>query len=347
LGAIAKSHPQGGIDLSVGTPVDNVPTFIQAALQANSNTPGYPLTIGSPELRNAMRLWATHVLGVQGDFDVLPTIGSKELIALLPTFLEAKKVLYPEVAYPTYLVGALIAHAQAIAVDFDPTQWQDADLVWVNSPSNPTGRIASKEELQSIIDYSRRTGAVVASDECYINFPANADGKLPLSILEVAAGNNTGLIAVHSLSKRSNLAGYRAGLIVGDPVLINKIREIRKHAGELLPAPIQAAMTVALGDELHVHEQAARYSARRAILQPALELMGFRVEHTEAGLYIWCTRDESDMQSVEKLAALGILVTPGHFYGAAGSRHIRVALTATDAQIGEAAQRIRESLKSA
>ena len=232
-------------------------------------------------------------------------------------------------------------------MDFDPTQWQDADLVWVNSPSNPTGRIASKKELQSVIDYSRRTGAVVASDECYINFPANADGKLPTSILEVAAGNNTGLIAVHSLSKRSNLAGYRAGLIVGDPALINQIREIRKHAGELLPAPIQAAMTAALGDELHVHEQAARYSARRALLQPALELMGFRVEHTEAGLYIWCTRDEADMQSVEKLAALGILVTPGHFYGAAGSRHIRVALTATDAQIDEAAQRIRDSLKSA
>jgi succinyldiaminopimelate transaminase len=291
-----------------------------------------------------MRAWAQKVLGVSGEFDVLPTIGSKELIALLPTFLEAKRVLYPEIAYPTYLVGAMIAHAQHEAVGFDASTWPDADFLWINSPSNPTGRIAPAHELSEAIAYARRTGAVLASDECYINFPADPGGPKPHSILSLAAGDNTGLLAVHSLSKRSNLAGYRAALIVGDPALISRVREIRKHAGMLLPAPIQAAMAVALGDEAHVEVQAAKYAKRRQVLRPSLESLGFRIDHTEAGLYIWCTRDEADMDSVAALAQLGILVTPGHFYGQAGARHIRVALTATDVQIAEAATRIQASL---
>ena len=293
-----------------------------------------------------MRTWAINVLGVQGEFDLLPTIGSKELIAFLPGFLEARTVLYPEVAYPTYLVGALLAHASAIAVGFDTTAWPQADLVWINSPSNPTGRIASTQELQSAIAYGRTHGAVIASDECYFNFPADENGEKPQSILSVANGDNTGLLAIHSLSKRSNMAGYRAGLIVGDPALINRIREIRKHAGELLPAPIQAAMAAALGDEAHVKEQAARYAARRRVLAPALVELGFRVDETKAGLYIWCTRDESDMDSVKALAELGVLTTPGHFYGAAGNRHIRVALTATDHEIATAAARIHQAVVS-
>jgi succinyldiaminopimelate transaminase len=292
-----------------------------------------------------MRNWAINVLGVSGEFDVLPTIGSKELIALLPTFLESERVLYPKIAYPTYLVGALIAGAEHEAVDVDAGKWPDADLVWINSPSNPTGRIAPESELRGAIEYARRTGAIIASDECYINFPASEADQQPVSILELADGDNAGLLAVHSLSKRSNLAGYRAGLIVGDPVLINRIREIRKHAGQLLPAPVQAAMAVALGDEGHVHEQAARYVQRRKTLAPALESLGFRIEDTEAGLYIWCTRDEADMESVAALAELGILTTPGHFYGAAGAQHIRVALTATDEEIARAAERIFAATK--
>lgn len=306
-----------------------------------------------------MRNWATTVLGATGDYDVLPTIGSKELIALLPTYLESKKVLYPEVAYPTYLVGAMIAHAAHQAVEIDVRTWpEDADLVWSNSPSNPTGRIASREELESIIDYGRRTGAVIASDECYINFPAElveeptadlsgesapaqANMSIPIpSILSLTQGDNRGILAVHSLSKRSNIAGYRAGLIVGDPELIKVIREIRKHAGALLPAPIQVAMARALGDERHVKEQAIRYANRRKKLAPALEALGFTIEDSRAGLYIWCTRNEVDMKSVEELAKIGILVTPGHFYGAKGAQHIRVALTASDQSIALASDRI-------
>ena len=291
-----------------------------------------------------MRRWAIDILGVTGEFDVLPTVGSKELVALLPTLLEAEKVLYPKIAYPTYLVGAMIAKAQAIEVDIDATSWPSADLAWVNSPSNPTGRIHSYDELQAIINFSRSTQTVVASDECYIGFPA---GEVqPISILKVAAGNNTGLLAVHSLSKRSNLAGYRAAFIVGDPALIATIREVRKHAGLMVPLPVQRAMTVALADELHAHEQAARYRARRAVLQPALEAAGFIIEHTNAGLYIWCSRGENDWDSVAWLAELGILATPGHFYGPAGDHHIRVALTATDADIEAAAARINSAVRS-
>ena len=335
----AKKHPGGIIDLSVGTPVDPTPSFIQEELVRASNAPGYPLTIGSTKLRESMRAWAEKVLGVTGDFDLLPTIGSKELVAWLPTFLESKSVNYPEIAYPTYLVGALIAGAEATTVGISPANWSKADLTWINTPSNPTGRVHSVEELQAVIDFSRRNNAVVASDECYLNFPATGAAQ-PVSLLKVAAGNNKNLLSVYSLSKRSNLAGYRAGLIVGDSDLIARIREIRKHAGMLVPAPVQSAMAVALTDEVHVVEQAGRYAARRDVLRPALEKAGFTVEFSDAGLYMWCTRNESDWDSVSWLADRGVLATPGHFYGDAGNKHIRIGLTATDAQIAEAAERI-------
>ena len=289
-----------------------------------------------------MRTWAEKILGASGDFDVLPTIGSKELVAWLPTILSSKKVIYPKVAYPTYLVGAMMAQAESTAVDIDAATWPDADLAWVNSPSNPTGRIHSTAELQAIIDFARRTKTVIASDECYLNFPAG--DVAPISILSVAHGDNTGLLAVHSLSKRSNLAGYRAALIVGDSQLIGEIREVRKHAGMMVPLPVQRAMTAALSDEVYATEQAARYRKRREVLRPALEAAGFTVEFSDAGLYIWCTRSEKDWDSVAWLADLGILATPGHFYGPDGDHHIRIALTATDSDIASAAARIKAAI---
>jgi len=209
----------------------------------------------------------------------------------------------------------------------------------VNSPSNPTGRIHSADELRAVVEYSRRTNTVIASDECYLSFPASE--KKPISIFEVAGGDNKNLLAVHSLSKRSNLAGYRAAFVVGDSALIAKILEVRKHAGMMVPLPVQKAMTVALGDENHVLEQAQRYRARRIVLQSALESQGFRIDHTEAGLYLWATRGESDWDSVKWLAQFGVLATPGHFYGEAGKEHVRIALTATDHEIETAASRIR------
>jgi succinyldiaminopimelate transaminase len=342
FGARAREHTGGIIDLSQGTPVDATPEFIQQELKSAANSPSYPLTIGTPELRSAMRNWATSVLGASGEFDVLPTIGSKELVAWLPTILQAKTVLYPRVAYPTYLVGSMIHQSTNIAVDIDAKSWPKADLAWINSPSNPTGRVHSESELEAVIEYARANNSTVASDECYINFPAT--GPEPISILKVAAGNNKNLLAVHSMSKRSNLAGYRAGLIVGDPDLIAQIREVRKHAGMLTPLPIQRAMTAALGDEEHVAIQAARYANRREVLSSAIIAAGFQIDFSNAGLYIWCTRNEDCWNSVSWLADIGILATPGIFYGEAGAQHIRIAMTATDTQIAEAAARIMKSL---
>jgi aspartate/methionine/tyrosine aminotransferase len=289
-----------------------------------------------------MRNWATNVLGASGEFDVLPTIGSKELVAWLPSILQAKTVLYPKVAYPTYLVGSMIHKSENIAVDIDAKSWPKSDLAWINSPSNPTGRVHSESELEAVIAYARENNSTVASDECYISFPAT--GLKPISILKIAAGNNKNLLAVHSMSKRSNLAGYRAGLIVGDPDLIAEIREVRKHAGMLVPLPIQRAMTVALGDEEHVAIQAKRYADRREVLSAALVTAGFQIDFSNAGLYIWCTRNEDSWKSASWLADIGILATPGIFYGDAGAQHIRIAMTATDTQISEAASRIMKSL---
>jgi len=336
-GAIARTFPEGAIDLSVGTPVDPTPEFIQNAFREAANSPSYPVTVGTPELRDAITAWAKKSLGVTGDFGVLPVIGSKEFVAWLPTFIEAQSVLYPDVAYPTYLVGALLAEAAATAVNLDAAQWPVADMAWVNSPSNPTGRVHSESEFRSAIAWSRKNKSVLVSDECYLEF---GDSVQPTSMLQYTDGDNSNILGVYSLSKRSSMAGYRAAFIVGDPQLIAKILEVRKHAGMMVPLPVQKAMVAALSDVTHVAEQRARYNASRATLVPALVAAGFTIENSEAGLYIWATRNENCWDSVAWLADCGIIATPGIFYGELGSRHIRIAMTATDIQIADAARRI-------
>ena len=336
-GERANSHPKGMIDLSQGTPVDPTPEFIQQALRAAANSPGYPVTVGTPELRAAIRKWAVERLGATGDFDLLPLIGSKELVAWLPTILEAKRVLIPEISYPTYQVGAVLAGAEAITVPLAAQEWPTADLAWLNSPSNPTGRIHSTQELRRCIDWSRKNNAILLSDECYLEF---YNVSAPVSILSQTEGDNTNILAVHSLSKRSSMAGYRAAFMIGDPLLIARIREIRKHAGMMVGLPVQKAMTVALSDAEHVAKQRELYNARKAALRPALIAAGFTIEFSDAGLYLWCTRDEDAWSSVAWLAERGILTTPGSFYGAAGARYIRIAMTATDAQIADAVKRL-------
>jgi succinyldiaminopimelate transaminase len=342
-GVIARKHPEGAIDLSVGTPVDATPEFIQSELRDSSNSPSYPLTMGTPELREAITEWAKKTLGVTGDIGVLPLIGSKEFVAWLPTFIEAQSVLYPDVAYPTYLVGALLAQAKATAVAVDASQWPAADMAWLNSPSNPTGRVHSESEYRSAIAWSRSQQSVLVSDECYLEF---GDSVEPTSILKYTDGDNKNILAVFSLSKRSSMAGYRAAFIVGDPALIAKILEVRKHAGMMVALPVQKAMVAALSDDRHVAEQRARYNARRATLIPALTAAGFSIDHSEAGLYIWASRAEDCWDSVAWLAEIGIIATPGIFYGELGSRHIRIAMTATDAQISDAARRIQSKVNS-
>jgi succinyldiaminopimelate transaminase len=336
-GVIARKHPDGAIDLSVGTPVDSTPEFIQSVLRDSSNAPGYPVTAGTPELREALTEWAKKYLGATGNFGVLPLIGSKEFVAWLPHLIQAKSVIFPDVAYPTYLVGALLAEAEPKAVSLDAQDWPQADMAWVNSPSNPTGRVHSESELREAIGWARKNNSVVVSDECYLEF---GDSVTPTSILNYTEGDNTNILAVHSLSKRSSMAGYRAAFVVGDSELIARILEVRKHAGMIVPLPIQKAMVAALADEKHVVEQRARYNARRAALTPALISAGFTIDYSDAGLYIWATRNENCWDSVAWLAERGIIATPGIFYGELGSRHIRIAMTASDQQISDAAARI-------
>jgi succinyldiaminopimelate transaminase len=295
------------------------------------------VTAGTPELRAAISNWAKTKLKATGDFDVLPLIGSKELVAWLPTLLQSKSVNFPEIAYPTYRVGAILAGATEAAVAISPENWPPADLTWVNSPANPTGRVHSDQEYLSAIKWARANKSILVSDECYLEFGDTAE---PTSILQFTDGDNRNILAVHSLSKRSSMAGYRGAFLIGDKDLIARIREVRKHAGMMVPLPIQRAMTIALSDETHVAEQRARYNARRAKLAPALISAGFKIEFSNAGLYIWCTRKESDWDSVSWLANLGILATPGNFYGELGKSHIRIAMTASDLQIAEAAARI-------
>jgi succinyldiaminopimelate transaminase len=195
------------------------------------------------------------------------------------------------------------------------------------------------EHLAKVVAWARERGVVVASDECYVEYGWEAR---PVSVLDeaVCAGSHEGVLAVHSLSKRSNVAGYRAGFVTGDPDLVARLLEVRKHAGMMVPAPVQAAAVAALEDDEHVEDQRRRYAARRAVLRPALDSAGLRVEHSEAGLYLWATADEPCWETVGRLAGQGVLVAPGDFYGPAGAGHVRVALTATDDRVAAAAERL-------
>lgn len=341
----AAAHPDGIVDLSVGTPVDPVPELVQRALTDAADSPGYPTVWGTPALRDAIAGWCEHRLGARGveHRNVLPVVGSKEFVAWLPTQLglgAGDRVAYPRLAYPTYEVGARLAGAEPVVYD-DPAELDPAGLklLWLNSPSNPTGRVLSGPELRSAVDWAREHGVLVASDECYLDLGWDAE---PVSVLhpEVCGGDFTGLLALHSLSKRSNLAGYRAAFAAGDAELLGELLEIRKHGGMMVPAPVQAATIAALGDEQHVIRQRERYAARRSALRRALEAYGFRTEHSEASLYLWATRDEPCWDTVAELSKQGILVAPGDFYGTAGERFVRVAFTVTDERAQAAVERL-------
>ncbi|WP_073258778.1 succinyldiaminopimelate transaminase [Cryptosporangium aurantiacum] len=343
FGDRARRHPDGVVDLSVGTPVDPTPAVVREALVATADAPGYPLTAGNSALRGAVQQWVADRLHCTATVGVLPTIGSKELVAWLPTLLglgPSDTVLFPELAYPTYDVGIRLAGAAGLRSDAVVAAGPGRPAaIWVNSPSNPTGRVLGVPHLRKVVAWARERGTVVVSDECYLELGWDVE---PVSVLsdEVSDGDVTGLLAVHSLSKRSNLAGYRAGFVAGDPAIVGELLAVRKHAGMIVPEPVQAAMAAALGDTEHVREQRDRYALRRTALREALESAGFRIDHSEAGLYLWATRDEPCWDTVEWLADRGILVAPGEFYGPAGARHVRVALTATDERVAAAVKRL-------
>jgi succinyldiaminopimelate transaminase len=347
----ARAFPGGAVDLSVGTPVDPVPAVIQDALVAAANAPGYPLTAGTPGLRSAAAGWLARSLDVHVDpVTVLPVIGTKEFIAWLPTMLglgPADTVLYPSLAYPTYGIGAKLCGAASATVDDVAGRALDgvpdsSRLLWVNSPSNPTGRVLPAASLRDAVAWARARGAVLASDECYIELGWDSS---PASVLHSSVRGDSldGVLAVFSLSKRSNLAGYRAGFVTGDPALMKDLLLVGRQAGMIVPGPVQAAMVAALSDDAHAVEQKARYAARRAILAQGLTTAGFRIEHSEAGLYLWATRPGLDCWAACELLATqcGLLVGPGSMYGPEGNAYIRVALTATDERVATAGDRLR------
>ena len=352
----AAAHPGGICDLSVGTPVDDTPAFIREALADASNAHGYPTVIGTTEVREAIVAWGKRRgmvdVGMNG---VIPTIGSKEAVAWIPFLLGVRPgdtVLVPEVAYPTYDIGARLAGATPVAVDpTDPSSWPDAALVYLNSPGNPDGHVMSTDELRAVVAWARSHGAVVVSDECYAALPwlepYVSEGVPSLLDTDVCEGDASSLLVLYSLSKQSNLAGYRGALIYGDPALVATIVSVRKHSGLMVPAPVQHAMAVALNDTEHVERQRSVYAVRRALLLEALTDVGLDVDpDSAAGLYLWVADPANPTDSwalVNRLAELGILVAPGDFYGTAAHGRVRVALTATDERIQAAASRIREA----
>ncbi|MDT0167745.1 succinyldiaminopimelate transaminase [Pseudarthrobacter sp. BRE9] len=357
--AKASEHPGGAVNLSIGTPVDPTPQLVQDALKAAANAPGYPTVHGTAALREAIAGWFERRRGVPGldPRNIMPTVGSKELVAWLPLLLGLKPgdvVVRPKVAYPTYDIGATLAGLTSVATDnldeLDDATRSRVRLVWVNSPGNPTGSVRGVESLKALVEQARELGAVVASDECYAelgwgDWDVQRGGQPVPSILDprVAGGSHQGLLAVYSLSKQSNLAGYRAAFVAGDPDLMPNLVNSRKHAGMIVPYPVQEAMRVALGDDAHVEAQKDLYRGRRERLVPALLDFGLEIKESDAGLYLWSTAGEDTWDTVARLADRGIVVGPGVFYGDAGNGYVRVALTGSDERIDSAVARLAGS----
>jgi succinyldiaminopimelate transaminase len=360
LRVVADAVPGGIVDCSVGTPVDPMPEVARRALaDAAAAATGYPAAIGAPAYREAAAAWIGRRFGVAVLPDaVLACIGTKELVASLPRLLALRDpardtVLYPAVAYPTYEMGARLAGLRAVPVPLDE-RWHldlsriseaDADralLIWVNEPGNPTGASGGRQHLRAVVDWARECGAIVASDECYAEFTYDESGSPAAPVTVLSAGHDRAL-AVHSLSKRSNMAGLRAGFLAGDAALVSYLGEVRKHAGLMTPAPVQAAATAALADDAHVDEQQTRYARRRTQAQEALRECGLVHDGGPSTFYLWlrATEGGGDGWSItRRLAEQGLLVAPGDLYGPDGSAHVRLSLTQTDDRLALAFERL-------
>lgn len=346
----AARHPDGVVDLSIGSPIDPTPEIVRRALSDATDAHGYPTTTGTPELRQAIIDWYARRRQVPDleDKNVLPTIGSKELVALMPFMLglgEGDVVVHPRAAYPTYAIGAAMCGAEAVAAD-DPAEWPEATrLIWLNSPANPDGRVHSIEHLRTAVARARELDAVIVNDECYAELgweePWATEPTPCIIDPRVTDGNRRNILSIYSLSKQSSMAGYRAAFAAGCGGVIARLTRVRKHAGLMVPAPLQHAMAVALADDAHVAAQKQLYRRRRDQLVPALVAAGFRIDRSEAGLYLWVTEDRDAWESIDRLADLGIVGGPGYFYGEHFPNHVRLSLTATDERVDAAAARLR------
>jgi succinyldiaminopimelate transaminase len=356
----AEAAPGGIVDCSVGTPIDPMPELARRALaDAAGAATGYPAAIGAPAYREAAATW----IGRRFDVAVAPDavvacIGTKELVASLPRVLALRDpsrdtVLYPDIAYPTYEMGARLAGLRAVPVPLDGrwlldlTRIDEADaasalLVWVNEPGNPTGSAGGADHLRAVADWARSRGTIIASDECYAEFTYDSAGA-PAPPATILAHGHDRALAVHSLSKRSNMAGLRAGFVAGDPALVSYLGEVRKHAGLMTPAPVQAAATAALGDDLHVDEQRDRYARRRADALAALDAFGLVHDGGPSTFYVWLRsagQAEDGWSIARRLAERGLLVAPGDLYGPGGAAHVRLSLTQPDERLALAFDRL-------
>ena len=341
--AVAAAHAGGAVDLSIGTPCDDAPAEVIAALSSVDAARGYPPSVGTAALRTAASSWFARRLGaaVDADTEIAACVGSKEFVASLPQYLKLRDpardtVLYPAVSYPTYAMGATLAGCRAVPYavldEIDDDDVSRALCVWVNSPGNPTGELA---DLDAAADWGRRRGVLVASDECYAEFTWTTG---PTTILRTGT---EGVLAVHSLSKRDNFAGARIGFYAGDAELVHYLREVRKHAGLMAPGPVQAAAVLALGDDAHVDRQRARYLRRLARLQQVLAACGYRVGLPDGAFYLWVRTPGGDAwaAAADLAERAGIVVSPGEFYGPDAAGWFRVAAVQPDERIELAASR--------
>lgn len=361
----AKAAFGGMIDLSVGSPVDPVPDSVRKALAVAANDPnayGYPATAGTADLRAAIAEWfsATRNVDLQAiHADVVPTVGSKEGVALMASLLhfgEDDVVVQPKVSYPTYEIGTQLAGAQVLKVDdvADVASWRNVPgvkAVWVNSPCNPTGEVYSAERMAGIVAAAREIGAVVLSDECYALMQwrgavngtegeADSLASTPCALCDdVCLGSAEGVLVLYSLSKQSNMAGYRTALIAGDRSLIGPMAAYRKQIGQIIPGPVQAAMAAGLRDFDAVKTQHSRYQERLGMLVSALRAYGYCTDMPQGALYVWVKAKSGDCwEDLRQLAEIGIVASPGEFYGA--PEYLRFSATASDAAIASAAERL-------
>jgi succinyldiaminopimelate transaminase len=341
--AAASAFDGGIVDLSIGTPFDPPAPAVVAALANSGSERGYPASIGSKRLREAAVGWMARRFGVEVPLaNVAACVGTKEFVAGVVTYLRLRTpdrdtVLFPSVAYPTYEMGATLAGCRAVPVDdlagIDPEAAGRALCLWVNSPANPTGDLA---DLGAAAAWGRAHGVPVLSDECYAEF--TWDG-LPHSILEHGLD---GVLAVHSLSKRSNLAGLRVGFYAGDTELVHYLSEVRKHAGFMVPGPVQAAAAVALDDDDHVDAQRERYLERLQYFADVLRAEGAKVDLPGGSFYLWARAPGDDAWAFTRDLAErgGCLVSPGDLYGPAGAGHVRVAVVQPLERLALVAERL-------
>ena len=343
----AAEAPGGIVDLSIGTPCDPVPDIVtQALADAGPRWAGYPVSVGLLPLREAACGWMERRLGVSlPPAHVIACVGTKELVASLPHLLRLRDpsrdtVLYPAISYPTYEMGAILAGCRAVPVPLDGDWHPDlsrvteedagrALLLWLNEPGNPTGSAATTNQLVAAVEWARARGITVASDECYVEFVYDADDRPSAARATALAGGADGVLAVHSLSKRSNMAGYRSGFLAGDGELVAYLGQVRSHAGLMVPGPVQAAGAVAWADDAHVDVQREVYAERRALGRARLADAGLVDAGGPGTFYLWARSadpDEDGWGIAARLAATGTLVAAGELYGSGGGPYVRIAL---------------------